>query len=223
MHQSGVVIGSAVFPVAFAISWSKCSAIGAITGAVVGAVLALSSWLIYGAVDGGISVDNLGRDEIMLTGNLVAILSSGAICFAISMYKPDNCDWSSTKSIPLIEDDPNANIEQETEEALSKAMRSIIIWGCGLTIVLIIAWPLLTLPVGVFSKGYFTFWVRLRIPLVHKATTSRSRSVDILTFESLFAGGYCIYLGNHGNGCHGHLPSIRGSKYNLCASYWKED
>lgn len=64
----GVVIGSGVVPVAMSIAWAKASATGAIAGAVIGFVLAVTSWLTYAAVDGGISVDNLGRDEIMLTG-----------------------------------------------------------------------------------------------------------------------------------------------------------
>ncbi len=36
-------------------------------------------------------------------------------------------------------------------------------WKTGgtLTFILLIAWPLLTLPAKVFTKGYFTFWVIL--------------------------------------------------------------
>lgn len=158
----GVVIGSAVFPVAFSISWSKCSATGAVTGAITGLVLGLTSWLIYGSrFEGGLTIANLGRDEVMLTGNLFAILSSGLVCAIISFMKPDDCDWSSTKSIPLIEEDPNAEVPKETEEELEKAMKMITIWGFGLTLVLVVAWPLLALPARVFSKGYFTFWVIL--------------------------------------------------------------
>ena len=33
----------------------------------------------------------------------------------------------------------------------------------GLTIVIFVMWPLLTLPAKVFSKGYFTFWVVLAL------------------------------------------------------------
>lgn len=157
----GVLIGSAVFPVAFSIGWSKCSSVAAITGAICGLVLGLSSWLIYGASSGGLSVSNLGRDEIMLTGNLFAILSSGIICGIISYIRPDNCDWTATKAIELIEEDPNANLREETEEELQRAMKMITSWGLGLTIVLVILWPLLALPAKVFSKGYFTFWVVL--------------------------------------------------------------
>lgn len=159
----GVMTGSAVFPVAFSISWSKCSRLGAITGAVAGLVLALVSWLAYGAAScssaGCVTVVNLGRDEIMLTGNLVGIISSGLICVIVSLVKPDSCDWSSTQSISLIEEDPNAEVSKETEDELARASKMIAIWGFGLTGVLIFAWPLLTIPAKVFPKGYFLFWV----------------------------------------------------------------
>ncbi len=122
----GIMIGSAVFPVAFSISWAKCSRNGAIIGAVSGLVLGLSTWLIYGAtscVYGCVTVRNLGRDEIMLAGNLVSILSSGALCVIISLLNPDDCDWTSTRSIALIEDDPHAKLSRETEDALARARR----------------------------------------------------------------------------------------------------
>lgn len=156
----GVVIGSAVFPVAFSISWSKCSGMGAIAGAITGFILGISSWLIYASrFPGGINIANTGKDEVMLTGNLFAILSSGIVCAVISFIKPDNCDWSATKAIPLIEEDPNAAIEKETDEQLQGAMKAIAAWGFGLTVILIIVWPVLSLPTRVFPKGYFFFWV----------------------------------------------------------------
>ena len=35
--------------------------------------------------------------------------------------------------------------------------RKIMLWvGWGLSVLLVIVWPLLALPAGVFSKGYFT-------------------------------------------------------------------
>jgi urea-proton symporter len=114
-------------------------------------------------MDGGINVDNFGRDEIMLTGNLVAILSSGFICTGVSLIKPETCDWSTTRSIALIEDDPSAVNSKETEEELETASKIISVWGIGLSLLLIVVWPLLTLPFKNFSKGCFTFWVVITI------------------------------------------------------------
>lgn len=158
----GVVIGSAVVPVAMSIAWAKASATGAVIGAISGLVLAITSWLTYASqLDGGISVANLGKDEVMLTGNLVAIISSGVICTVISLIRPDDCDWSSTRAIALIEDDPSAELDKATEEELARATKIISAWGIGTTLVLILVWPLLTLPFKNYSKGYFTFTVVL--------------------------------------------------------------
>lgn len=161
----GVVIGSAVIPVAFSISWSRCSGLGAMSGAIGGLVLGLTSWLLYArfscSEDGCVTVNNLKRDEIMLTGNLVSILSSGFICVVVSLFRPDDCDWNATKNIALIEEDANAELSEENEAELDKAFKFICTWGFGLTIVLVILWPVLTIPAQVFSRGYFTFWVIL--------------------------------------------------------------
>ncbi len=46
---------------------------------------------------------------------------------------------------------------------LNKAAKIMKYAGWGFSGVLIILWPLLTLPAGVFSVGYFTFWVILSL------------------------------------------------------------
>lgn len=158
----GVVIGSAVAPVAFSITWRRCSGVAAVSGAVIGMILGLTSWLTYGALkEGGLSIKNLGTDEVMLTGNLVSILSSLVICVVVSLIKPDDCDWSATRSIALIEDDKNAHLSEETEEDLMRASKIIGWTAIVLTFILVVAWPVLTIPAKAFSKGYFTFWVVL--------------------------------------------------------------
>lgn len=157
---TGVFIGPAVVPVAYSICWGRASSAGAISGALLGLVCGLGVWFGFGSsFDGGVSIDNLERNEVMLAGNLVSILSSGLICTIVSLLKPDDCDWSTTRAIPLIEDDPNAHIPFETEEALERALKRIGIFGIVIAVVLVFCWPVLTLPVGVFSKQYFKFWV----------------------------------------------------------------
>lgn len=158
----GIFIGPAVMPVAYAISWGRASGAGAVSGAACGLVLGLTVWLGYGAsFEEGLSVASLRRNEVMLAGNLTSILSSAIVCTTMSLLNPDDCDWSTTRAIPLIEDDPNAHIPFETEENLELALHKIWTAGVVVMLVLVILWPLLTLPVGVFSKGYFTFWVVL--------------------------------------------------------------
>ena len=54
----GVLIGPAVLPIAFSITWDKCSALGAVAGALVGQCAGLTAWLVttvalYDKVRGG--------------------------------------------------------------------------------------------------------------------------------------------------------------------------
>lgn len=46
---------------------------------------------------------------------------------------------------------------------MDKAYKIMLWVGWGLSFVLVVAWPLLALIAGVFSKGYFGFWVILSI------------------------------------------------------------
>jgi hypothetical protein len=48
---------------------------------------------------------------------------------------------------------------QDSPASLTRALRWTYITGGTLTLVLVVAWPLLALPAGVFSKGYFTMWI----------------------------------------------------------------
>lgn len=105
----------------------------------------------------------LKMDEVMLAGNVVSIVSSAIICTVVSLIEPDDCDWSTTKAIPLIEDDPNAHVAWEEEEELERALKKIGFYGLLITILLLIVWPALALPVGTFSQGYFGLWVYVSV------------------------------------------------------------
>jgi Na+/proline symporter len=46
----GVVIGSAVIPIAFSITWAKCSTAGAVGGAISGLIGGLATWMAVAKV-----------------------------------------------------------------------------------------------------------------------------------------------------------------------------
>ena len=50
---------------------------------------------------------------------------------------------------------------EEEKVAMNKALKVMHVVALTLTATLLIAWPLLALPAGVFSEGYFYFWVIL--------------------------------------------------------------
>merc|ERR1712127_957944 len=115
---------------------------------------------------GSISVATLGTNEVMLSGNLVAILSSGIIHFIYSKFiDPQDFDFSTLDAkIRLVENDTSGlTIEDQDPEMLDAAYKWITVRGWVLTIVLVVIWPLLSVPAGKFSKDYFTFWVLLAI------------------------------------------------------------
>jgi Na+/proline symporter len=90
----GVVIGSAVCPLWNMMTWTKASGFGAVVAAWSGLCLALTGWLIAANVQSGeVTVDTLGTNEVMLSGNLIAILSSGFIHYVWSMIWPQNFDF----------------------------------------------------------------------------------------------------------------------------------
>ncbi|KAG2494461.1 hypothetical protein HYH03_007513 [Edaphochlamys debaryana] len=161
----GIVIGSAVFPIAASLTWAKCSATAAVASALITTPLAIMTWLITAAKlnDGTINLDTTGQDYPMLAGNLVALFFSMILCIIFSYIWPQDFDWAELKNIPVIEQDPNSNPNnfegEDSPEALDHVIKFTWATGGVLTLVLLILWPILALPAKVFNQGYFTFWI----------------------------------------------------------------
>jgi Na+/proline symporter len=163
----GVIIGSAVIPLWNMMTWKKASGTGAIIAAWSGLFLALTGWICAAQVQSGsITIDTLGTNEVMLSGNLIAILSSGIIHFMYSTFiDPNDFDFAELeKNITLVEQDMRGLTEEEQNPVeLAAAERWIKRRGYVLTIILIFVWPILSVPAGVFTESYFAFWVLVAI------------------------------------------------------------
>jgi len=163
----GVVIGSAVIPLWNLMTWDKASGTGAVIAAWGGLILALIGWLVGAQIQSGsVTVATLGTNEVMLSGNLIAILSSGLIHYLYSKFvDPQDYDFSTLDAeISLVEEDNRGlGIEEQDTVMLRRAERWIKRRGYILTLVLIVIWPLLSVPAGVFTKDYFAFWVLVAI------------------------------------------------------------
>ncbi|CAI7926153.1 unnamed protein product [Closterium sp. NIES-53] len=162
----GVLIGSAVIPVTNLLLWKKANAVGAIAGCIIGMVSGVVSWItvavvMYGTVD----LVSTGEEAPTLTGNLVSLFVGGIVHVALSLKYPDDYDYASTRAITLVDRDWHSDIPhwEHDETRLKQARHWIILWGVCLSVVLLALWPLLALPAGVFSLGYFTFWVVIAI------------------------------------------------------------
>lgn len=64
---------------------------------------------------------------------------------------------------------------------MARAYKITWIWAIGLSFTVFIAWPLLTLPAGVFSKGYFRFWIGLAMTWGTAAGVTRPSSLKFIT------------------------------------------
>jgi Na+/proline symporter len=161
----GNAIGSAVVPLWNMLMWKDANAVGAIAGAWGGMLLALTTWIAYAAAQSGeVTVDSLGQLEPNLAGNLVAICSSGIIHVVLSLAMPQNYDFKSMGEIAMLEDDQRGLNENDfSEEFLAEAKAWVQKWGWFFTIIMVVVWPLLSLPAGVFTKSYFSFWVFISI------------------------------------------------------------
>merc|ERR1739844_127109 len=110
-----------------------------------------------------------------LSGNLIAILSSGIIHYIYSKFiDPQDFDFTTLDSkIKLVENDTSGLSEEDQDpEMLDAAYKWITVRGWVLTIVLVVIWPLLSIPAGKFTKDYFTFWVLLSIAWGFGAATT---------------------------------------------------
>ncbi len=163
----GIVIGSAVVPLWNMMTWEKASGTGAVLAAWSGFALAVIGWLVGAQIQGGeISVASLGTNEVMLSGNLIAILSSGLIHYVYSKFvDPQNFDFDTLDDdILLVEQDLSGlgSAERDKKE-LNRWKKWIKRRGYVLTFVLIFLWPILSVPAEVFSQGYFALWVLISI------------------------------------------------------------
>mmetsp|Transcript_33576 Transcript_33576/g.85923 ORF Transcript_33576/g.85923 Transcript_33576/m.85923 type:complete len:695 (+) Transcript_33576:42-2126(+) len=162
----GILIGSAVMPLWNMLMWRQANATGAVAAAWGGMGLAVTTWLVVASVMyGDMTLESLSKNEPMLAGNLVAIFSSGLIHCVCSLLHPQNYDFESMRAIEVLDAVETTEAQQEDEsdepeeESLQEAKDWILKRGFGYSAVVCVIWPALCLAAGVFSKGFFSFWV----------------------------------------------------------------
>ena len=83
----GVVLGSAVVPIALCVCWKKANKWGCIGGAVAGFCAGVTAWLVTTAAlnDSVLTVQTTGGDLEMLAGNLASIGVGGIVTVVTSL------------------------------------------------------------------------------------------------------------------------------------------
>ncbi len=176
----GILIGSAVIPIALSITWSKTTRAGAVSGALIGVCLSLITWTGVAAseADGVVDIASLGGAFPMLYGNVVAILSSGLICVVVSLAQRKTYDWTlMKKEMKLVDEDITGEVAaqiakaEQDEATLKKAYKFSLKGGGILTLICVVAWPMPLYFSGyVFDIAFYGFWVGIAIVWVSVAS-----------------------------------------------------
>ena len=96
----GLLIGGAVFPAAFAITWKGQTKAGALSGAIIGLLAGLIAWLVTAKqYYGSLSVSTTGMEYPTLAGNLAALMTGLIVTVAVSFFKPEPFSWDTTRLI----------------------------------------------------------------------------------------------------------------------------
>ena len=176
----GILIGSAVIPIALTILWSKTNKVAATGGAVIGLFCSTTVWVITASGAGGfvesggvIDLASLGNNYAMLFANITAILSGGIIAIAGSLAAGKTFDWNDLKEkITLVEvSAADQAALEEDEETLKRAFKFSLKGGGIMTLILIIAWPMPLIASGyVFELGSYAVWVAISVAWVSIAS-----------------------------------------------------
>jgi len=163
----GILIGSAVAPISFALLWKKTNKYAATSAAIVGLVCGVSSWfwsthLMYGAI----TLSSTGHLLPLLIGNVVSIVVSLGITIIGSMIKPENFDFGIMKQKILVVDDKvRSMLEHDTDDKLlQRSLKFCKRAGFSISVFLVIVLPAsLYLTEFVFDDYSFHIWIWLAI------------------------------------------------------------
>jgi Na+/proline symporter len=116
----GLLIGGAVFPAAFAITWTGQSTAGAIAGPIAGLCAGIIAWLVTAQqYFGELTIASTGHEYSTLAGNMAAIFTGLIVTLVVSLIKPQNFDWAITRGInsPPVTELASAPVQEESEQA----------------------------------------------------------------------------------------------------------
>jgi len=122
----GLIIGGAVFPMAFSITWTGQSTAGAIAGPISGLCAGIIAWLVTAQqYFGELTIASTGDEYSTLAGNMAAIFTGLIVTTVVSLYKPQNFDWAITRAInsPTVTDLATVTPPEESQETSLEVKR----------------------------------------------------------------------------------------------------
>lgn len=153
----GILIGSAVVPIASTLLWKRTHKYSAILGAIGGLVAGVAIWLgttafMYGAI----SVHTTGNDIPLLLGNITSISVGAIVCVFGSILSRLRNRHETGRPIHLA---PSANAENRI---LDRSSRFAKRYALLFSVILVIIWPLPLFFSGhVLSEIEFHVWIAI--------------------------------------------------------------
>lgn len=184
------MISAAVIPATLTLFWRRQNWIAAACSPILGLACALVAWTVTCAreFDGVLSIDNLGSNNPMLAGNVVALLSPLVFVPILTYgFGADDYDWGTMAAIKQSDDaytsswgdegrggleggvsePPPGTVLMAPEQDMAKLNKAsrLAKW---LTVIMAVSflalWPMPMYGSGyVFSKPFFTGWVTVGI------------------------------------------------------------
>jgi len=163
----GIMIGSAVAPISFAILWKKTHRIAATSGAIIGLVCGITTWLFTAnSMFGELTLASTGNQIPLLYGNIASILTGLLITIFGSLMKPENFDFGIMhQKILVVDDKVRSMLKRDTDEQyLKRSLNFCIKVGFSISIFFVIVWPAtFILSNFVFDEQSFSLWITLAI------------------------------------------------------------
>jgi len=179
----GVIVSSAVLPASLTLLWKGQNKWAATLSPILGLICSVIAWLVTASkeYDGVITVETTGKNNPMLAGNVVALLSPCLFIPILTLiFGADNYDFKSMRDIRKgddheIAEEAHVDLElipgeraadsPEVEQAkLERAAKIARITTVVMTFILLVLWPFPMYGTSyIFSKKFFTGWVAVGI------------------------------------------------------------
>ncbi|KAJ5701941.1 hypothetical protein N7488_009489 [Penicillium malachiteum] len=174
---SGILVDSAIVPMACTILWSKQSKIAVITSPLISSVAGILAWLLTAqSTEGDITITTLSANLPLVAGNICSLCAPLILTPMFTFIWPGNYDFEKFKEIRPIGEYQEGDAEyvtptaeaiaaaEEHDEQNSKLLfraRKRAIWlSIAMTLIYLILWPIpLYATSYVFSKRFLKGWV----------------------------------------------------------------
>ena len=174
----GVVVDSAIVPMACTVMWKKQSKLAVIGSPLISSAAAIIAWLTTAYTHYGVvTLDSTSESLPLVAGNMMSVCGPLFVTPLLTYIKPDNYDWDHFKEIKQADDADRgaanalehdellaghelSSVVKTENERLLRARKYAVWASIFLTLAYLILWPIPMYATDyVFSKGFFKGWI----------------------------------------------------------------